>query len=72
MGSMQATMTGEVDFAIGFGATALAVVRTGKVRVLTVIEGKPFGWMPENACHGRYHFRVRTTLAIRLRSSRRY
>ncbi len=44
-GSMQAAMTGEVDVAIGFGATALAVMRTGKVRVLAVIEGKPFGGM---------------------------
>jgi tripartite-type tricarboxylate transporter receptor subunit TctC len=46
-GSMQAAMTGEVDVAIGFGATALPVMRTGKVRVLAVIEGKPFAGMPE-------------------------
>jgi tripartite-type tricarboxylate transporter receptor subunit TctC len=47
VGSMQAAMTGEVDIAIGFAATALPVVRTGKVRVLAIVEGKPFGGMPD-------------------------
>jgi tripartite-type tricarboxylate transporter receptor subunit TctC len=47
VGSMQAAMTGEVDIAIGFGATALPVIRTGKARVLAIVEGKPFGGMPE-------------------------
>ncbi len=47
VGSMQAAMTGEVDIAIGFGATALPLVRTGKLNVLAVVEGRPFGGMPE-------------------------
>jgi tripartite-type tricarboxylate transporter receptor subunit TctC len=47
VGSMQAAMTGEVDIAVGFGATALPLVRSGKLRVLAVVEGKPFGGMPE-------------------------
>jgi len=47
VGSMQAAMTGEVDVAIGFGATALPLVRTGKLRVLATIEGKPFGGMAD-------------------------
>jgi len=47
VGSMQAAMTGEVDVAIGFAATALPVIRSGKVRVLAVIEGKPFGGMSD-------------------------
>jgi tripartite-type tricarboxylate transporter receptor subunit TctC len=47
VGSMQAAMTGEVDVAIGFGATALPLIHSGKVRVLATIQGKPFGGMPE-------------------------
>ena len=47
--SMQAALTGEVDVAIGFGPTALPAVRTGKVRVLAIVEGKAFGGMPEAA-----------------------
>jgi tripartite-type tricarboxylate transporter receptor subunit TctC len=47
VGSMQGALTGEVDVAIGFGATALPMIRTGKVRVLAVVEGKPFGGIPE-------------------------
>jgi tripartite-type tricarboxylate transporter receptor subunit TctC len=47
VGSMQAVMTGEVDVAIGFGATALPVVRSGKVRVLAVVEGRRFGGIPD-------------------------
>ncbi|MPZ46710.1 MAG: tripartite tricarboxylate transporter substrate binding protein [Betaproteobacteria bacterium] len=47
VGSMQAAMTGEVDVAIGFGATALPFVRTGKVRLLATVQGKPFGGMPD-------------------------
>jgi tripartite-type tricarboxylate transporter receptor subunit TctC len=45
--SMQAAMTGEVDIAIGFAPTALPVIRSGKVRVLAIVEGKPFGGMPD-------------------------
>ena len=48
-GSMQAAMTGEVDIAIGFAATALPVVRAGKVRVLAIVEGKPLTGMPDVA-----------------------
>jgi tripartite-type tricarboxylate transporter receptor subunit TctC len=47
VGSMQAAMTGEVDIAIGFGATALPIVRAGKLTVLAVVEGRPFGGMPD-------------------------
>lgn len=47
--SMQGALTGEVDIAIGFGPTALPVVRSGKVRVLAIVEGKPFGGMPQVA-----------------------
>jgi len=43
VGSMQAAMTGEVQMAIGFAATALPVIRSGKVRVLALVEGKGFG-----------------------------
>ena len=42
---MIAAMTGEVDFAIGFGATAMPLIRSGKLRVLAVVEGKPFAGM---------------------------
>jgi tripartite-type tricarboxylate transporter receptor subunit TctC len=45
VGSMQAAMMGEVDIAIGFAATALPVIRSGKVSVLAIVEGKPFGGM---------------------------
>jgi tripartite-type tricarboxylate transporter receptor subunit TctC len=44
---MQAAMMGEVDIAIGLAATALPVIRSGKVRVLAIIEGKPFGEMAD-------------------------
>ena len=47
--SMQGALTGEVDIAIGFGPTALPVIRSGKVRVLATVEGKPFGGMPQVA-----------------------
>ena len=47
--SMQGALTGEVDIAIGFGPTALPVIRSGKVRVLAIVEGKPFGGMPQVA-----------------------
>jgi len=47
--SMQGAASGEVDIAIGFGPTALPVIRSGKVRVLAVVEGKPFGGIPEVA-----------------------
>ena len=43
VGSMQAAMTGEVQIAIGFGATALAVIRTGKVRPIALVEGRRLG-----------------------------
>jgi len=46
-GSMQAAMTGEVDFAIGFGATALPMVRAGKLRVLAIVEGRRLAGMPD-------------------------
>lgn len=47
VGAMQAAMMGEVDIAIGFAATALPVIRSGKVRVLAIIEGKPLAGMPD-------------------------
>jgi tripartite-type tricarboxylate transporter receptor subunit TctC len=47
VGSMQAAMTGEVHVAIGFAATAVPVIRSGKVRVLALIEGKRFGPLPD-------------------------
>ena len=47
VGSLQAALTGEVDVFIGFAATALPMIRAGKVRVLAMIEGKPFGGMPD-------------------------
>jgi tripartite-type tricarboxylate transporter receptor subunit TctC len=43
VGSMQAAMTGEVHVAIGFAATAVPIIRSGKVRVLALVEGKRFG-----------------------------
>ena len=47
--SMQGALMGEVDIAIGFGPTALPVIRSGKVRVLAIVEGRPFGGIPEVA-----------------------
>lgn len=47
VGSMQAAMTGEVHLAIGLAATAMPVIRSGKVRVLAIVEGKPFGPMSD-------------------------
>ena len=47
VGSMQAAMSGEVHVAIGFAATALPVIRSGKVRVLALVEGKRFGSLTE-------------------------
>jgi tripartite-type tricarboxylate transporter receptor subunit TctC len=43
VGSMQAAMTGEVHIAIGFAATAVPIIRTGKVRVLALVEGRRLG-----------------------------
>ena len=47
VGSMQAAMTGQVDVAIGFAATALPILRSGKLKLLAMVEGKPFGGLPE-------------------------
>jgi tripartite-type tricarboxylate transporter receptor subunit TctC len=47
VGSMQAAMTGEVHIAIGFAATAVPIVRTGKVRILALVEGKRLGNMTD-------------------------
>jgi tripartite-type tricarboxylate transporter receptor subunit TctC len=47
VGSMQAAMAGEVHVAIGLAATALPVIRSGKVRVLAMVEGKRFGIIPD-------------------------
>ena len=47
VGSMQAVMTGEVHLAIGLAASALPVIRSGKVNVLAMVEGKRFGPIPD-------------------------
>lgn len=47
VGSMQAAMAGEVHIAIGFGATALPVIRSGKVRALALVEGRRLGNMAD-------------------------
>jgi tripartite-type tricarboxylate transporter receptor subunit TctC len=43
VGSMQGAAAGEVDIAIGFGATALPVIRSGKVRPLALVVGRRLG-----------------------------
>ena len=47
VGSMQAVMTGEVHLAIGLAASAVPAMRSGKVNVLALVEGKCFGTMPD-------------------------
>jgi tripartite-type tricarboxylate transporter receptor subunit TctC len=47
VGSMQAALAGEVHVAIGFAATALPVIRSGKVRVLALVEGKRLASMTD-------------------------
>jgi len=47
VGSMQAVMTGEVHLAIGLAASAVPAIRSGKVNVLALVEGKRFGPLPD-------------------------
>jgi len=47
IGAIKAVMTGEVQVAIGLAQSAVPIIRSSKVRVLALVQGKRFSSMPD-------------------------